>query len=407
MASIGEFFVNLGVKGSEKTLGALTSVKTGISGLADVSLEAKAAILATVYALERLMSGTAKTGTNISNFNSLTGISGKTLQQYQYAAAQVGISNEEMASSFKSVQNVMTAMRFNKGAPEGMAMLTGALGGKFDPNRAKTDTEYVMKKLQEYFNIEKDIGKRNLVGKSFGLGEGTMAAMSRNAFKPETLSKAPVFSDKEVSQLDRVNAAFSNLGIKVQMAVGHFTALHGGQLVKDLTIIVDKVIHLTTAFIKMADTIKLFEGIGKIFEGWAKIFEVITDGVNAVTGAMKSPEKRKEVTGEVTGFLKDIPSVFSAMAEDLFGGGASTASPVAPQKENRNWDNPALFPGIPSEASPPISSSLTNNQKSSTQNNNVNQTFNFQSDGSDHKQVGDETQKAITKAFFQIPQGGY
>lgn len=405
MASIGEFFVNLGVKGSEKTLGALTSVKTGISDLSNISLEAKAAILATVYALERLMSSSAKTGTNIQNFNSLTGISGKTLQQYQYAAAQVGISNEEMAGSFKSIQNVMTAMRFGKGAPEGMAMLMGKLGGNFDPNRAKTDTEYVMRKLQEYANLEKDISKRNLVMKSFGLGEGVVAGMARNAFKPEILSKAPVFSDKEVSQLDKVNAAFANLGIKVQMAMGHFTAMHGGKLVKELSMIVDKVIQLTNAFIKMAETIKLFEGIGKVFEGWAKIFEAVTAGVTAVTGAIQSPEKRKEVTGEVTGFFKEMPGVFKAMAEDLFTPGKTENAPLAAPVAQKIIAQ-STAPNLSNDVAP-IMSSLNNNQKSSTQNNNVNQTFNFQADGSDHKQVGDAAQKAITKAFFQIPQGGY
>jgi len=394
LASIGEFFVNLGIKGSEKTLGALTSVKSGIKGLADTSLETKAAILATVYALERLMSSSAKTGTSIENFSALTGVSGKTLQQYQYAASQVGISNEEMAGSFKSVQNVMTAMRFGKGAPEGMALLQGKLGANFDINRAKTDTEYMMKKLQEYANLEKDVSQRNLVMKSFGVGEGVIAGMARNAFRPDVLTKAPVFSPKETAALDKVNAGFARLSNTVQMMVGHFTALHGGKLIQDLTTVTEQVFKLINAFMKLADAIHLFEGIAKVFDGWAKIFESLTGGVTEVTDALKSPDKTKAIQGQVTDFFKEMPGVFKAMGEDLFS--SPKPAPIGP-----------ALPNLKEHTAPRISPLTAGGNKTSTQNNNVNQTFNFQNDGKDHKQVGDETQKAITKAFFQIPQGGF
>ena len=54
----------------------------------------------------------------------------------------------------------------------------------------------------------------------------------------------------------------------------------------------------------------------------------------------------------------------------------------------------------------PTISPLANGGKTSNQNNNVNQTFNFNNADIDHKQVGNETQVAITKAFFKFHRGG-
>src|ERR1700744_4238817 len=103
---IGSLFLNLGIKGSEKTVGALTDVKKGLGELGSMSLEAKAGIVAAMYALEQLFATSGKAGTDLTNFNAITGESVKTLQQYQYAARQVGVSNQEVEGSFKTLQSV-------------------------------------------------------------------------------------------------------------------------------------------------------------------------------------------------------------------------------------------------------------------------------------------------------------
>jgi hypothetical protein len=103
-----------------------------------------------------------------------------------------------------------------------------------------------------------------------------IAAMNRRAFTPQQLSKAPTYSDKEVQSLDRANIAWSNLSTKIQMTVGHFNALHGGQLVQDISILTDKALKLANAFMKFSDSAKLFERINQIFEGWGIIFDNLT-----------------------------------------------------------------------------------------------------------------------------------
>jgi hypothetical protein len=467
VATIGELFLNLGIRGGQATLSTLNAVKQGVGDLTHLSFTAKAGILGIFYALQQFTSSSTQTGTNLKNFNALLGVSNQTLQQYQYVAAQAGITNEEMASSFKSVQNVMTMMRFGKGAPEGMSMLMGKLGGQFDPNRAKTDTEYVMRKLQEYATLEKDVSKRNLVMKSFGLGEGVIAGMGRNIFTQSNISRSPFFNDQQVAQLDKINSSWIRLGIQIKMAVGQFNSKYGLELTNSISNIIKKIEKLIESLAHIAEKFHLFEIFGKYIDDWAKAFEIVAQSTDKLDKSKFINTSSKQFSNVLTqkGPQGDISrnalfaGLYSGMTGGSFIGGAlkgalsqffidMTPDLLGTVKEKTEslktkflkpfqkdvWKDFPSFsdfmlhpeeakakaeklnaeallaninPKVGNPAVPSLSPLTTNNQKTSTQHNNVNQTFNFQSDGSDHKQVGDVTQKAITKAFYQIPQGGF
>lgn len=278
--NIAELFVNLGIKGSEKTIGALGSIKKGMGEIGSTSIEAKAAILGAMYGLERMMAISGAAGTGLTNFAALTGLSAQGLQKWQYAARQAGVSSEELTGSLKGVQNSMSNMLMGKGAPEGIALVSKAVGG-LDPTKYR-DTFYMMTQLQKAMQtMSPEMG--NIAGKSFGLSEGTIAAMRRNAFTPDMLSHAPTYSDKEIGSLDRANVAWSNLSNQIQMAFGHFNAKHGNELVNDIQKLLPVVIKLVEAFVKLGESVQIFEKIGKVFDGWTQIFGALTGGVNSFT----------------------------------------------------------------------------------------------------------------------------
>ena len=132
---IGELFIDLGVKGKDVTGKAIRSIHDGLQGVADTSLSTKAAIVGVVFGIERMMSFSSKMGAGLKEFSLLTGLSTRELQKWQYAGRKVNVSNEEVESSFKSIQQAMGDMLIGKGAPEGMALLADAVG--FDENKAK------------------------------------------------------------------------------------------------------------------------------------------------------------------------------------------------------------------------------------------------------------------------------
>lgn len=275
---IAELFVELGLRGDDKAQKQLSGVQSSLKGILSTSLQTKAAVLAATYFLDKMISTAGRTGTSLLNFSSVTGLSAKDLQKWQYAARQAGVDGEELAGSVKSVQSAMTSMLLGKGAPEGMAMLANKIG--FDPSRAR-DTFYVMEKLQEFAKkVPRDVGTAMLA--SFGLTEGVIAAMYRNTFRPELMAKAPRYSESEITTLNKVDVAWSNIFTKIKMAMGHLVARHGLILVKDISHLVDTVTKLANSFVVLAEKIKLVEIVGKIFEGWSMIFDLITKSIGAM-----------------------------------------------------------------------------------------------------------------------------
>lgn len=372
--NIAELFVNLGIKGTDKTVGALTNVKKGLQETASMSLEAKAGIIAALYALERLFATSGAAGTGLTNFNATLGVSTKTLQQYQYAARQMGVSNQEVEGSFKSLQSTITKTLMGEGAPKGLArlaQLTGELG-QGDLLKFQQNPELLLQRLQQYAQKEKNAGLRNEVLKSFGVGDNMAAALTRGAFTQQSLAKAPTYSDKEIGSLDRANIAWSNLGNKIEMAVGHFNAEHGGQLVKDISKLTDQVLKLVDAFAKLAEKLKVFQVIGKAFEGWSLIFQGLNSSVDNVT---------KDKGGVAAGLYHENDRLVKGLFEAMKGG----LDTVLPE----------ITPTIPKTAAP-----------GSTQNINVNQNLNFQHDGKDSHKTSDSVKKAVRDSYRQMSAQG-
>lgn len=404
-------FLSIGVRGADKTVGALTNVKKGLSETASISLEAKASILATMYALERLFATSGKAGTDLTNFNAVTGESVKTLQQYQYAARQVGVSNQDVENSFKGLQSTMTKTLMGEGAPKGLArvgLLTGGISQKDIQDYAK-QPELLIQKLQEYSKKETNVGLRNETLKSFGISEGMIAGLSRNAFRPEVLKKAPTYSTNEIGQLDKANIAWSNLGNKIEMAVGHFNAKHGGQLVGDISKIVNEVVKLVEAFTKLSEKLHVFELIGKAFEGWGEILTGVSDTIDSITGAVADPKKRQPLIHNAIEGGKNVLGFANYLGEAL-GDRVSSALPglqTMLTAEAMGNPSPVQKPQIlgkqsvvPNSAKGNISN--TGTLAKGTQNNTVKIDNHFQHPGTDHKKTGDSIKHSVQQAYRQM-----
>lgn len=401
--NVGELFVNLGIKGSEKTVGALTSVKTQLGEAKSMSLEMKAAIVGAIYAFERMFRASGMMGTGLTNFNALTGLSARQLQQWQYAARQAGVANEEFTGSLKAVQNSMTNMLLGKGAPEGLAMVANKVG--FDARKAR-DTFYVMEQLQKFAKTAPaDMG--NAVLKSFGLGEGTIAAMRRNAFNPAAFAKAPTYSQGEIKNLDQANIAWSNLGNKVEMAFGRFNAKHGQQLVRDISKVTDSVIRLAEALTVLGEKMKVFDAVSWFFDqlaGSASEFTGWLEGKRSFWG--EELDEKGKVKGERSATGKTFGNFFDMIGS--VGGRKDTGQgDVFQKKINESvrgikpiWDSShrtssrAIAPKAP-----------TMQKAGNQQNVNINQNLNFQHEGKDAKQTADSVKKANQDAYRQFSQG--
>lgn len=199
--SVGELFVNLGVKGSEKTLSAFTSVTGAIKDTATASLETKAAIVGALYAFEQLIKSSTEWGTSLKNFEALTGMSARTLQQWTYAAEQGGAKAGEMEQSFKSLQKTLGTLAFTPHDPM-IDVFLAKMGidpkKRFDPNYMAT----VMQKFADYTKNMNPVFTQKLA-QSLGITEGVLTAGRRGFLNPSELAKAPVISERTEGTLDK------------------------------------------------------------------------------------------------------------------------------------------------------------------------------------------------------------
>lgn len=420
MTTVGELFVGLGVKGSEKTLGAISGVRQGLKDTASTSLETKAAILGAMYALQRLFSTSGQAGTNLTNFNAVTGVTMETLQRYQYVARSVGSSNEVMAGTFKSIQSVMTDISTGKGLPADFGRVASKLKGGLtssDVQKYKINPELFLQRLQdEYLPNEPDKGWAQKALTSFGVGDSNIqAGLFRKKFTQDMLNRAPTYSDREVKALDTANIAWSNLGTKIEMAVGHFNAKHGVQLVQDISKITDQVLKLVEAFTKLAEKLKLFELAGKSFEGWEMILKGITAAIDSKNGAEPSQ-------GSIGNLEKNIDEkrnglgIAERIRDAILSGGTGTGESISgilidmlktgftsDGTDGRASEKPQpAFKALSPQAVAPKMAPTAVAAPGAAQNVEVNQTLNFNHDGRDAKKTGDSTKKAVQDAFRQI-----
>lgn len=370
---VAELFVNLGVKGGEKSAGVLSNVKKQMGDLKSISLETKAAIVAVVYGLEKMMSASAKNGMELQQFANFTGMSTDMLQRWQYMARQSGVAADEMSSGFKNVQMAMDKMRTGQGAPIGFQGIARSLelsGSSLDVNKAITDTKYMMEKLREYARTTKDSPARaNDWLQSFGLGEGTIQMLRTSKIELDKINPRNIYSSNEVGRLAQVDVAWKNLGNTVEKAFGHFTSKHGLGIINDINKLVPSVLRLADAFTVLAEKLKVFALIGKVFEGWAAIFGGMS---NSIETATKAGDYKSEKGG--TGAMAWIKDAFHNdfnMVKGALGGEA---------------------------AIPNYGSFSKGNGKTEV---NVNQTLQFQHDGKDHKKTGDSVKKAVKDAHRQ------
>lgn len=268
MLNIAELGVKLGITGADKAVESLTSVQKTLGNLTTSSIAAKAGILGVLYEVQQLVSASNLAGMGLQQFASRTGLSVTWLQQLQYQARQAGISSEEMTGSIEGVQKAMASLATGS-APSGMQAFTNVVTD-FDRRRSR-DIPYVLAKLREYAQKTKatpDI--TNQILSSFGLSGNVIGAMRTNAFDLK-VPKSAIYGEKETANLAKISVAWSNLGNKIQMAIGHLNSAHGGQFIKDLSKMTDSLLKLVNALASLSEKMKLFDKLSGVMDAGADI----------------------------------------------------------------------------------------------------------------------------------------
>lgn len=301
----GELFVNLGIKGADKAVSALVSVKAGVGQVAEAGLATKAVIAGLIYEFEQLTASSNAYGMSLTQFNNITGQSAEKLQRWQYLMRQSGISAEETTSNVEGLQKAMTQIIMNNGNPRGMTAVREKLGNDFDPTRIR-EMFYMLDRLREYARRTKDVpGESNDILGSFNLTPGFIGAVRTSEVDLDKISPSKLYSAKEQQALTQMSVGWANLGDQIEKSVGRLNVQFGPDLLHDLTIFTTQVLALVKAMADLVKQMNALQGITNVF----KAATVVTAASTEVLNSTKEPKNLSILARimEKSGMLEDIP----------------------------------------------------------------------------------------------------
>lgn len=310
---IAELFVNLGVKGDAQAAKALKETKTSIDQIGSSAVASKAALLAVVYGLDRMVAGAGERSMGLKQFAGATGLGAEMLQRWQVAAMNFGVSADEVESSIKGVQSAMTAMVVEGANPKAMRMFEELAGG-IDPKRLN-DIPYILEKIQ--LAIKKaPPNMARFLAPSVGLSDNMQQFM--RGMDPASLAKIPrsmLLSDSEIARGARMEAMWTKLGYSMKL-FGERTAIkYGPNAIQDMTrafqVVVDAskgLSALTKEFPKVAAA-GVAAGLA-IGAAWAPLTATIIGITTLLSEYQLKKEGKPNIFGEGK-LYKELPSGLS------------------------------------------------------------------------------------------------
>lgn len=417
--NIAELFIQIGVKGGEKVTSALGSVKTGLGNIVSSSLEAKAAMVALFYGIERAFSASGTLGAELKNFNQLTGVSTTFAQQFGIVFKQSNFDAKEALSTITGIQNAMANFKLGIGeSPFGLARISEDVGG-IDYNQVQ-DPTYVIKKALEFVrNSKQPVENQNVFLNSIGLGPNAIAALRRFKGEIEDIKRG-ILGPGEIDALARYQQKWNDFTNELTIIRGRFTENWGMPILGEL----QGALKLTMSWSKELDTVtKKFPAMGSA----AKLAFLAIAGVLALMGpqllALSATisaivfllgEWQKHKDNNKDSIFGDKDFKGNAI-ESLYGflkgvSGEGKKDKIGDTKEQAWFRNLIEGSGLgyPKEGLVPNSKGGLNGAPHSYNNNTINNNFSI-SEANDPQMVaevvGRHLQRDVNNAFWPNPQG--
>jgi hypothetical protein len=394
---VGELFVQIGLKGAEQVAKGMSDVAKRFKSLADLSWETKAAVLGAIYGLERFAQMAAGNGMAMRNFNAETGLSVETLQRWQIAGKQFGITNEEMAGSIKNVQSVMGKMLSGQNAPSGWADISRTVG--LDITRVQ-DTYYVMEKLREYAKKTKlPVTLANEYISSFVGNEKVVGMLRRTTVELDKIPRSMIMTQRELENQAKLAHDWELLWLRMQQGFQRFAMTYAPSAVKLMGGGFDQIIDLAKNIRKLSNEFPFLEKVaiaaGLAIAGAFKPITTIIAGIMLFLNEWQKYQEGKE------NLFSTYSDAFKGMMQEW-----QEEKPAKPDEAEANKYRDkirAMFGMSPLEQSnvvPPMKGPTENKSGTSV---NINQNLNFQHEGKDAHKTGVSVQEAIKGAFYQMP----
>lgn len=285
---VGELFVELNVKGSDKTVNAFTSVKQSLNETASMAFATKAALLGVAYSIEQMASAAGSNAQNLINQNAALGINVQTLQKYEAVATRFGAAKGAVTGAFRSFSGMTAEYAMTGKVPARLSLAAGVIGDPgFLQAMERGDYPAVLQYLQKF--AHSGINKNQVLATLNSLGAGGVAdQVMRGSFNKKTLSEAPATSAATIKALDEMEQKFAIVGQKFAVMRDNFVAAWGPDLAKDMENLIPAIERLATSFMNLEKATLFMTGVAKAMEGLSSFFDGITLYSDAINGDGKA-----------------------------------------------------------------------------------------------------------------------
>jgi len=270
--TIGELFVNIGIKGADKAVGALKSVGGFMGDLSAKGLAAKASIVGAIYALERLTEAGGNYGASIKNLGLYTGQSSKYIQQLREAFRQSNVDIGEADQTLQNVIKALTDAKLKGQAPAGLATIFGEAGIKnADQLKEKLNDipgtiDLIFDYIRRHQPDKNNAGVYNYLTETMGLTPGAITTAERFKGSIQSITQN-VASDQMIDRLDKVKRSWSDFWTRLQMFNNRLTADFGLPVIQGLNQILKKLFELERALERIFKKSKTFGDFWKSLFG--------------------------------------------------------------------------------------------------------------------------------------------
>lgn len=400
---IAELFVALGFEGDSKMIRTLDTLQ-------QKTLYYSNQVTSAVKALNAMTQAARDHAYAMDLYEKTTGKSADQLQDLSYQAAQFNITQDQLASTLRNIQQISTDVRLGRGMPSAFTLLG------IDPNQ---DPEQILAKVQQAIS-HLDTPTALNIASELGIDEKMFYMLKMTSKGMESLNKQYRITAAERSNLVKLNAEWQKFWFLLRQIITKFqaaTADFQAKALQRFLEIANKIADMASAFMKATEAstalkvavVTLGVALTAVFAPWllvlGAVFLAIEDiytyfqGGDSITGGIVDAvkefveffnlsQKIKIVFETIKGTISEIVRYIKQAVEFLdnsLGGKLGAQIDILKETATGTWDR--------------LKNILTGNTSNSTstnrtQNNTINNTF-YSNQAPDREDVSQASSDAM------------
>jgi hypothetical protein len=310
---VGELFVDFKIRGSDDSVKQTRQVRSSMSSLKDMAIETKAAILAAVIALEKLLKAPMETGSSLYVVSQYTGETVENIQKIQ--AALSGVEPGKVLGFYQQIFDKLSEFQTSVGPIMGEGLAGSFLVPKEEDFRTATAfVDYLRKVVQ---SPEMTKAQAAMLGKQLGVDPEVLVALREQALKNRSiLDFSPVagISQGKAKQMYGIQGQYNQVVEGAKKAMASLTAAIGPSVLQTASNAVTAFSQLATALTDIAKALQILEYSKSTMDGFAQGLSALATAAKDITkvfgGKMSFGDAFKEL-------LKVAPSIYKMTPSGL------------------------------------------------------------------------------------------